>query len=178
MSDKPKRGWFQYILATLALITLVSVGLLGWHMYQWQQQQAEQRKASEAVRALGGESQPSFSSATMASAVLERHNADNMFFLDEKNIRDDDLKVLASAEMTRSLHLFKNEITDSGLVHLKNLRHLQFLDLRRNTGITDEGLKQLENLKELEQLVLIGTKVTPAGVSRLQQKLPTTKIAY
>lgn len=162
----------------LALITVVSMGLLGWHTYRWRRQQAEQRKASEAVKALGGESQPSFSSATMASVVLERNNADNMFFLNEKRIRDDDLKIFASAEMTRSLHLFKNEITDSGLVHLKNLRHLQFLDLRQNPEISDQGLTQLEDLKELEQLILIGTKVTPAGVKKLQQKLPNTKIAF
>ena len=80
--------------------------------------------------------------------------------------------------MTRALYLFKNEITDEGLVHLKDLRQLRILDLRRNKEITDEGLQHLANLHELEQLILIGTKVTPAGVARLQQKLPRTKISF
>jgi hypothetical protein len=93
------------------------------------------------------------------------------------HIRDDDLRIFASAEMTRSLHLLRNEITDEGLVHLKNLRHLQFLDLRHNE-ITDDGLKHLENLHEMELLILIGTKVTPAGVKELQRKMLKAKIAF
>lgn len=174
---KPKSRWLQFSLTALLMCIVVGSLTLGWHMYCWRRQQAEQRKAAAAVKQLGGTAQPSFSSATMASAVLERHNAENMFFLDEKHIRDDDLKIFASAEMTRSLHLFRNEITDEGLVHLQNLRHLQFLDLRHNE-ITDEGLQHLENMPEMEQLILIGTKVTPAGVKKLQTKMPKAKIAF
>ena len=65
-----------------------------------------------------------------------------------------------------------------GLVHLRNLKALETLDLRRNPDITDAGLVHLEGLSNLKQLYLIGTGVTPAGVSKLQQKLPKTKIAY
>jgi hypothetical protein len=178
MSEKPKRRWFQFSLrAMLVCVTLGAVGL-GWYMYRWRQQQAEQRKAAAAVRELGGEAQPSLSSYSLASVIFEQGDAENLFFLQEKNIRDDDLKIFAAAENTRGLYLFKNEITDGGLVHLKNLRRLRILDLRHNKEVSDEGLKQLENLEELEQLILMGTKVTPAGVARLQQKLPRTKIAF
>jgi hypothetical protein len=50
--------------------------------------------------------------------------------------------------------------------------------LRRNPGITDAGLVHLEGLSNLENLHLIKTSVTAAGVNKLQQKLPKTKIAY
>jgi hypothetical protein len=173
---KSKRGWLQFSLTALLICIVVGSLTLGWHMYCWRRQQVEQRKAAAAVKELGGTAQPSFSS--MASVVFERNNAENVFFLDDKHIRDDDLKIFASAEMTRSLHLLHNEITDEGLVHLKNLRHLQFLDLRHNHEITDEGLKHLENMPEMEQLILIGTKVTPAGVKKLQTKMPNAKIAF
>ena len=33
-------------------------------------------------------------------------------------------------------------------------------------------------MPEMEQLILIGTKVTPAGVKKLQKKMPNTLIAY
>ena len=57
-----------------------------------------------------------------------------------------------------------------------NLPELDFLDLRRNK-ITDAGLVHLEKLSKLKNLYLIGTQVTPAGVSKLQKKLPDAKIA-
>ena len=175
---KPKSRGLQFSLVALLICIVVGSLTLGWHMYCWRRQQAEQRRAVAAVKELGGKAQQSFSSATIASVVFERNNAENVFFLDDKHIRDDDLKIFASAEITRSLHLLHNEITDEGLVHLKNLRHLQFLDLRHNNEITDEGLKHLENMPEMEQLILIGTKVTPAGVQKLQQKMPNAKIAF
>lgn len=174
----PKRRWFQFSLRALMIcITVGSIGL-GWTMYRWRRQQEEQRKAVAAVMKLGGSASFSFSNGSFLTLLLERRNAENDFMLMEKSIRDDDLKIFASAEMTKGLYLFRNEITDEGLVHLKNLRHLRFLDLRHNKEISDEGLQHLEGLHEMEQLILIGTKVTPAGVNRLQQKLPNAKIAF
>jgi hypothetical protein len=140
-------------------------------------QQAEQQRAVAAVKALGGEASFSYSSGSPMAMFLERQDAENDFMLMEKNIQNDDLKIFASAEMTRSLRLFRNKITDDGLVHLKNLRHLRFVDLRQNE-ITDEGLQHLENMPEMEQLILTGTKVTPAGVKELQKKMPSAKIAF
>lgn len=178
MDFRPKRRWFQFSLRTLLILITAGSLWLGWYMFRWRQQQAQQKQAAAAVRQLGGEAQPSLSSYSLSSVLLEQNNAENVFFLQEKNLQDDDLKIFTSAKMTRALYLFRNNITDRGLVHLKDLRHLGFLDLRHYKKITDEGLKHLANLKELETLILIGTKVTPAGVNRLQQELPGTKIAY
>ena len=178
MTIKPKRRWYQFSLRPLLICLTVGSVWLGWHMYHSRRQQAEQRKAVAAVKELGGSVSFSFSSGSFASLLLERHNAENDFTLSDKHLRDDDLKIFASAEMTRGLYLFRNDITDGGLVHLKNLHHLRLLDLRHNKEITDEGLKHLDNLHEMELLILIGTKVTPAGVAELQRKMPKAKIAF
>lgn len=178
MAASRKRRWFQFSLRTLLIVFTAGSVWLGWTMYRWRHQQAEQRKAAAAVKELGGEASFSYSDASFLSLFFERHNAENDFMLMEKNIQDDDLKIFASAEMTRGIYLFRNEVTDDGLMHLKNLRHLRLLDLRQNKGITDRGLAHLENLHEMETLILIGTKVTPAGVAELQRKLPKAKIAF
>jgi hypothetical protein len=178
VSDKPKRRWFQFSLRALLIGITVGSVALGWYMYRWRRQQAEQRKATAAVKELGGSASHSYSSESYVSRMLEGHDAENDFTLMDKHLRDGDLRIFASAEMTKGLTLFRNEITDEGLVHLKDLHHLRFLDLRHNKEITDEGLKHLENLHEMELLVLIGTKVTPAGVAELQQKMPKAKIGF
>ena len=67
-------------------------------------------------------------------------------------------------------------ITDSGLVHLKELASLQVLNLE-GTPITDAGLVHLQGLAKLEKLHLGKTKVTDAGVAELQQALPNCEIS-
>ena len=47
-----------------------------------------------------------------------------------------------------------------------------------NNPVTDAGLVRLEALKSLEVLNLSGTKVTAAGVTKLQAALPKCKIEW
>ena len=182
MTDSPPkspRRWLWYSIGGAALVVVIGcAGLLGSYRVWHSRRQAQQREAAAAVVALGGTAQPSLSSTSPISVILERGNAPNLFTLNELAVEDDDLKFLESAPATRSLWLFKNNITDEGLVHLKDLKSLEVLDLRRNPGITDAGLMHLEGLSNLKHLYLIHTSVTPTGVSQLQQKLPNTKIAH
>jgi len=176
---KSPRRWLWYSIGGAALVVVIGcAGLLGSYRMWHSRRQAQQREAAAAVVALGGTAQPSLSSTSPISVILERGNAPNLFMLNEMGLDDNDLKLFESAPTTKELSLFKNNVTDQGLAHLTNLHALETLDLRRNPGITDAGLVHLEGLTNLKRLHLIRTSVTPAGVSKLQQKLPNTKIAY
>ncbi len=59
------------------------------------------------------------------------------------------------------------QLTDAGFERLRDLNHLQLLDLF-NTRIGDVGLKHLTGLQELTSLNLAGTQVTDAGVPLLK----------
>ena len=172
------RWLLMAIGGTLFILFLSCAGLVGSYQIWRSGQQAQQRRAVAAIEALGGTATPSLSNSKPWTVILEQGDAPNVIKLNEKRIRDNDLQVFESAPTTRGLFLFKNQITDEGLVHLKDLKMLETLDLRRNPGITDAGLVHLENLKSLKQVYLMSTGVTPAGVSKLQQKLPNTKIHH
>jgi hypothetical protein len=173
---KMPRRWFQFRLRTLlALVTLIAA-VLGWRLYVWRAEQDQQREAMAAIQARGAETSVAFDSWAEAVA-LQGRKADNVVILDNPQLTDDDLKALDNAPLTRSLYLVGSQITDDGLIHLKNLQQLELLDLKKNKQLTDAGLVRLEGLKKLKLLILIGTRVTPAGAKELQQKLPNTQIA-
>ena len=65
-----------------------------------------------------------------------------------------------------ALSLVDWEITDAGLVHLKELTNLQHLDLGA-TKITDAGLVHLKGLTVLRTLDLASTRITDAGLVHL-----------
>jgi hypothetical protein len=51
----------------------------------------------------------------------------------------------------------------------------RWVDLTRSE-VTDAGLEHLKGLSRLQQLWLVSTKVTDAGVKKLQQALPKCRI--
>ena len=176
---KLSRRWLFLTIGGALLVMLLScAGLVSSYQIWRGRQQAQQRRAVEAIERLGGTATLALSSFNPLTMQLEMGDAPNVIHLNEKGITDNDLRVFESAPTTRGLFLFKNQITDEGLVHLKELKLLETLDLRRNPGITDAGLVHLENLSNLKQVYLMSTGVTPAGVSKLQQKLPNTKIHH
>lgn len=174
---KTPRHWLQFRLRTLLLLVTLVAAVLGWRMHVWRTEQAQQRQAMAELKELGASTSVTFDSHAEAIA-LQHRKADNMIIFDVPQLTDDDLKALKNAPLTRSLVVVGTQITDAGLVHLRNLKQLKELDLKKNKNITDAGLVHLEGLKDLDLLILIGTGVTPAGVKKLQQKLPNTKIAF
>jgi hypothetical protein len=176
ISPAPRRRWLQFRLRTLLLAVTIIAALLGWRLYVWRAQQEQQRQAIAEIQARGGQTSVTFGSSAEAIALGGR-KADNSVVFDIIQLTNDDLEGLEHAPLTRSLVVVGSQITDDGLVHLKNLKQLEYLDLKKNKQLTDAGLVHLEELKNLKLLILIGTQVTPAGVKRLQQKLPHTKIA-
>ena len=75
-----------------------------------------------------------------------------------------------------NVNLSGTQITDAGLVHLKEMRNLQCLGLS-GTQVSDAGLVHLKGLTNLKELALTSTKVTDAGVAGLKKALPNCYIA-
>lgn len=68
-------------------------------------------------------------------------------------------------------------VNDEGLVHLRNLKKLQSLDLNA-ARISDVSVPILASMNSLSRLHLIQTDVTSEGLVRLQTALPECQIVY
>ena len=92
---------------------------------------------------------------------------------------------VVAADVLRSLHLNRTQVTDAGLEHLKGLSNLEHLILFRwrvtdggRMRVTDAGLEHLKGLTSLKALVLAGTRVTDEGIKKLRQALPNCAIQH
>lgn len=72
-----------------------------------------------------------------------------------------------SDDKEAAFHLSGKELTDEGLVHLKEIANLTWLNLA-NTKITDAGLQSLAEIKTLTRLHLEKTSVGDAGLEHLK----------
>jgi len=96
--------------------------------------------------------------------------------LNYTNVTDAGLEHLRGLKSLQSLLLVNNNITDAGLEHLKGLKNLESLFL--NSEVTDAGLEDdLNGPASFIRLLLFTTKVTGAGVKKLQQALPNCRIS-
>ena len=84
------------------------------------------------------------------------------------------LKDMADLKM---LLLSRTRVTDAGLVYLKALSNLETLTLN-STQITDVGLVHLKVMTNLQKLYLSFTQVTDAGIAELRQALPNCEINH
>jgi hypothetical protein len=96
--------------------------------------------------------------------------------LDNSQLTDEALHTLGQMQQIEWLSLQNNQFTDAGLAHLSNLRSLKqlWVDTGRSR-FSDAGLIHLESLQNLEALGLQETLVTPQGIARLQQAVPSLK---
>ena len=65
--------------------------------------------------------------------------------------------------------------TAGGSIYLVGLPQLKMLSLQ-NTAVTDDGLLALGRLSSLRWLNPTGSKVTPAGIAALEDKLPELEV--
>jgi tRNA A-37 threonylcarbamoyl transferase component Bud32 len=123
-----------------------------------------------------------------------------LLILNDGPIADEALRHLPLFPHLHHLALGKTAITDAGLAPLAELKQLDFLDLGE-TQITGAGLGALVSLPELKRLRLVnaahvgkeatphleqmkrltylelrGTRISPAGLTRLKQSLPQCEI--
>ncbi|MEM6469842.1 MAG: hypothetical protein AAF802_09845 [Planctomycetota bacterium] len=73
------------------------------------------------------------------------------------------------------LNVDKTMVGDEALPFIGKLANLKFLHLG-STKVTDRGMPDLAGLGQLEKLIVTRTAVTAAGVEKLQETLPDTKI--
>jgi hypothetical protein len=154
---KRKRRWYQFSLRTLMIFTAIAAvacGLLGRKIEQKRRQTA----AVEAIRHLGGEvrfqspiDQPTEPLSPRWLLYDYFSEVESVSFVN-RNIKDDDLQVLADLPRIKYLNLFNTRITDNGLLYVKRLT-------------------------EIEVLVVAGTRVTSNGIAELQRASPNCYIS-
>ncbi len=127
-----------------------------------------------------------FSRADEASAIAEieklggvvrqiAQDADDKeaaFHLSGKELTDEGLVHLREIKNLIWLNLANTKISDAGLKHIADMKSLKRLHLEK-TQIGDEGLAHIKGLSELEYLNLYGTQVSDAGLDHLK---PLTKL--
>ena len=91
-------------------------------------------------------------------------------------VSDEALSHAGQIESLEFLHVggAASQVTDSGLTHLRSLRHLRVLSVGHCRRITDAGLESLAELPALETLYLNNTPITDAGLKHLA-KISTLK---
>lgn len=83
-----------------------------------------------------------------------------------QRVHDETLKLLAGQDALRRLELSGTAVTSAGLVHLKHLTNLQFLNFCL-TGISDEGFEHLSNLTRLRRMTVCSSRITGTGFAHL-----------
>jgi hypothetical protein len=162
-TDAVASPWWRYLrISVRGLIVLVLVlgGALGWIVNR-----AEvQRNAVAAIERAGGsvkyewewkDGRPNPSRTPRWPRWLVDYIGPNY------------LAHIAEAELARGG-------SDDQVLPVGKLKSLE--TLLNNTAVSDAGLERLHDNSSLHTLVLSGTKVTDAGVLRLQRALPELKI--
>jgi Leucine-rich repeat (LRR) protein len=97
--------------------------------------------------------------------------------LDGNEIRGVGLAALSAQPALVELSLGCPTLTDLFANNLAKLKQVKRLSLA-GSGLGDAGIQHLEGLTNLEALDLRKTKVTAAGIERLQKALPKCKIEW
>jgi outer membrane protein assembly factor BamB len=81
-------------------------------------------------------------------------------------VTDDWLKQLAGQDQLRQLALSGTAVTSAGLVHLKDLKNLEVLNLCL-TAVDDRGFEHLAGFTKMRRMVVCSSKVTGTGFQHL-----------
>ncbi|WP_020470348.1 protein kinase domain-containing protein [Zavarzinella formosa] len=86
-------------------------------------------------------------------------------------VTDAGLARLKDCKDVERLMITNTAITDAGLTHIKDWKHLASFNIA-GTKISDDSLPVLQGLSSLIHIYGAGCAITPAGVARLEAKLP------
>jgi hypothetical protein len=144
------------LLIVMAPIAILATALWGWLYLEWSQEQ----KCFAALKI------SSFHRTELGGAKLHARLG-SMGWITERIsgvhlgpwINDSDLPKLRQLKHLDFLNLSESKITDTGLVYVKEHEQLTTLWID-NTDVTDAGLKHLSGLTKLTNLWINGTKVS------------------
>ncbi|MBC8877245.1 MAG: PD40 domain-containing protein [Planctomycetes bacterium] len=89
--------------------------------------------------------------------------------LEGPKVNDASLVHVKALTEIKSLVLWKTDVTDAGMVHLRDLRQ---------TKVSDKGVLMLKELTRLRTLQLEDARVTAKGVETLRKALPNCRISH
>jgi len=95
--------------------------------------------------------------------------------INNTNITDSSLAIIAQLTNLTRLDVSGTHITDKGLKYLASLQNLQYLNLT-GTKVTTQGVMQLTGLKKLQSLFLYQTNINKASYQQLKASFPKTII--
>ena len=161
---KPERHWYQFSLATLLIVTVVLASTVGWigsRILQAIRNRAREVVAVEEVAAvreiekMGGRVSYSYKRQRPETWLED--------LFDDPGDPEDPVRISVVTEV----EFWNTNITDAGLIHLKELRSLRVLSLS-NAKISNTGLNHLKGLTSIEELDLTSTNVSDAGLEHLR----------
>lgn len=124
--------------------------------------------APDWLRAIGGDGLLSTFSRIVELDLNERtdgHKEPTPKKLSER-VNDDTLQLLAGQDHLRVLQLSGTAVTSAGLVHLKELKNLERLNVCL-TAVSDEGSEHLAGLTKMKRLTICASKITGTGFQHL-----------
>ncbi len=83
-----------------------------------------------------------------------------------QRVHDETLKLLVGQNELRRLELSGTAVTSAGLIHLKGLTNLQFLNVCL-TAVSDEGFEHLSALTKMRRMTVCASKITGSGFKHL-----------
>lgn len=83
-----------------------------------------------------------------------------------QRVHDDTLKLLAGQDVLRRLEVSGTAVTSAGLVHLKDLTSIQFLNVCL-TAVGDDGFEHLAKLTKMRRMTVCASKITGSGFAHL-----------
>jgi sugar lactone lactonase YvrE len=82
-------------------------------------------------------------------------------------VTDDWLKQLDGQDLLRRLEVSGTAVTSAGLVHLKDLKNLEILNVCL-TAVDDRGFEHLATLTKMRRMVVCSSRITGSGFRHLQ----------
>ncbi|MCE9552181.1 MAG: hypothetical protein K8T91_02250 [Planctomycetes bacterium] len=172
----PKHRRVQYSMRTLLLLT---AGFAVW--FAWYSHEATQQKEAVArITKLGGEVAYDFQAegikqprhwpvGIVDSLGIDYFASVERLSLFKPNITDTELKHIKVLTKLKGLEIIGQDITDDGLKNLKGLRELTLLSLYLS-NITDTGLENVKGLTALRVLHVNSdnNNITDAGLEHLE----------